>query len=181
MPYRRAIVQIKSSLAPNGKSLLYDLDSVLGFVWAGTSELTADEILNPQIERKAPARENAEEFLLELLTDGKMKQKDISAEAENCGISEITLRRAREKLGIICRRGKGNDKDWYWSLPQLAHTETHEQVEQDEQVTNKDVHVAHVDHVKMNEQVTNQGNFVEIESMDDLPTANLVELPTDEL
>lgn len=156
--FQRAVVQIKSSLAPNGKTILFNLDPERGFEWNGTTDLTEDEILNynQATERDAPARKDAEEFLIELLKNGEMKQKDIAAEAEGYGISDITLRRAREKLGIVCRKGKGEYKGWFW---QLAHTKTHEQVEQHEQHTSKLAHVTHVVHVAEGEQVTLRGKI----------------------
>jgi len=125
MKYKRAITQIKSSLASNGQTILFELDPSLGFLWAGTSDLSPDEILNPATEREAPAREEAEEFLLDILKDGKMKSKDVEIRAKNYGITIKTLRIAREKLGVLCTRGKGNDKSWYW---ELAHNKTDGQI-----------------------------------------------------
>ena len=116
--YRRAICHIKSSLAPVGETILFDLDPSLGFLWAGNSDLTADDILNynQQGKREAPARSEAEEFLKELLSDGKMRSRDIETEAKEAGINIRTLRVAREKLGIICTKGTFPDKAWYWQL-----------------------------------------------------------------
>lgn len=122
MKHRRAVVQIKSSLAPNGQTILFDLDPAHGFLWAGTSELTADDIMNPVIERESPAREEAEEFLTDILKDGKMKSKDVESEAKDFGITIKTLRNAREKLKIVCTRGKGDDKSWYWELAHIQNT-----------------------------------------------------------
>ena len=127
--YRRAIMHTKSSLAPNGETVLFDLDPALGFLWAGTSDLSADEILNYRtpIERPAPARNEAQDFLSDILSNGKMRSKDIDTEAREYGIAPKTLRDAREKMGIICTRGKGEDKSWYW---ELDLSKNHSQVSQ---------------------------------------------------
>jgi len=114
---RRAMVQIKSSLAPAGKPVLFDLDPEKGFAWAGTSDMSAEEILGEDSKIKMPTlRENAEEFLKDILKNGKMKSKDIEEQAEECNINIRTLRVAREKMGIICKRGIGKDSSWYWEL-----------------------------------------------------------------
>ena len=132
--YRRAVIQIKSSLATNGPAILFDMDPEYGFQWAGTDELITAAVLDYHSsgERKAPARMEAEEFLKELLQHGPMNANAIEAEAMKRDIAKITLKRARSALGLICKRGKGEDKAWYW---QLAHTETHERHEPDEPVT----------------------------------------------
>ena len=79
--HHRAVVQIKSSLAPTGKSIVFKLDPDCGFKWAGTSYLTADDILNYHVrkDREAPVRAEAEEFLKDILKDGKVKSKEVEA------------------------------------------------------------------------------------------------------
>jgi len=118
--FRRAVVQVKSSLAPAGKTILFDLDPSLGFLWAGTSDLTADDVLNyqpPAVERKAPRREEAENFLREILKDGVLKSADIKKEARERDITAKSLREARENLKIDCFKGKGEDQSFFWRLP----------------------------------------------------------------
>jgi len=121
--YRRAVVQIKSSLAPSGQTILFNLHPDFGFQWAGVSDLTADEILNHQpTEREAPAREEAEGFLRNILSNGKMRSKDVEAEAKEAGISLKTLRDAREQMRVICKKGEHPDKAWYWQLAPTQNT-----------------------------------------------------------
>jgi len=56
----------------------------------------------------------AQAFLRSLLTDGPRQATAVQKEAEAAGISEATLRRAKEDLGI---KPKKQGKEWYWSLP----------------------------------------------------------------
>ena len=119
--HQRAVVHIKSNCAAYGPTLLYNLDADRGFEWAGTSGLTADEILNGGsfAVHGAPEREDAEHFLTETLKEGKMQSRVVEDEARACGISAMTLRRARERLGVVCTKGKGADKSWYWELTNM--------------------------------------------------------------
>jgi len=114
--HRRAMVQIKSSLAPKGRAQLFDLDPETGFAWAGPSDLSEDEVLYPQAERRAPARKEAEAFLLEVLKDGRRRGTEIEREATELGIAHKTLRKARENLCKRPERGSGSDMAWYWEL-----------------------------------------------------------------
>jgi archaellum biogenesis ATPase FlaH len=114
--YRRAIVQIKSSLAASGKSLLYDLDPMRGFLWAGTSDLTADEILNAPAEREAPERDGCEQFLRELLEDGDVTADEVFKAAKVNGFSVDTVKRAKKEANIKSYKEKITGGKWMWSL-----------------------------------------------------------------
>lgn len=61
--------------------------------------LTADEVLRRQTRGGTPGVE-AESFIRRTLADGPVPAKEIESLAAGAGISDITLRRARERLGI---------------------------------------------------------------------------------
>ena len=47
-----------------------------------------------------------------------MKADDLFEEAEQTGISKVTLKRAKKKLGIKSRKTPGKfDGEWTWELP----------------------------------------------------------------
>src|SRR4029434_2426357 len=63
-------------------------------------------------------RDDAADWLRELLADGPMPQIDVAAAAKENGISPATLRRARVKLGVKPRKeGFQKDARWIWSPP----------------------------------------------------------------
>jgi hypothetical protein len=85
--------------------------------------MTADEALRASENRddRSSAAE-AEEFLRSRLADGaEVSAKEAEEYATNAlGITSITLRRARKKLGVVVRRqsdGFGGKGQWVWSLP----------------------------------------------------------------
>lgn len=87
--------------------------------WTGEAEVTADEIaFGPPPAEQAAARSEGEGFLREALANGPRPAREIEREAEEAGIAGITLRRARQKLGVIVRReGFGSAGRFVWSLP----------------------------------------------------------------
>jgi putative DNA primase/helicase len=76
---------------------------------------TADEALSPETDEDQGVGREARDFLRRLLADGPMTSKAIQKEAGDAGITQATLRRAREKLGAkVDKDGLG---PWTWSLP----------------------------------------------------------------
>ena len=58
--------------------------------------------------------------MLEVLHDGPVKTTDVIAQAKEAGISEATLRRAKDRLGVVAGRaseGNGGKGSWSWRLP----------------------------------------------------------------
>lgn len=80
----------------------------------------ADEALTPD-GTTAPERNEAEQFLLQILNDGAVRSKEIWKEAGQQKISDSTLKRAKQKLGIKAQRigieGEQGGGKWYWKLP----------------------------------------------------------------
>ena len=48
-PSIRVMAHLKNSLAPEGKSIGFELDEITGFRWIGYYDITADELLNDKI------------------------------------------------------------------------------------------------------------------------------------
>ncbi len=118
-PAQKAIVHLKSSLAPKGASVGYALHDG-GLEWAGTSELTAQELLRPEasVEDRTALGE-AKEFLLTTLADGPKPFGDLRKQARAAGVAYGTLRRAKLDLGVKSERGSTGNQGagvWAWSL-----------------------------------------------------------------
>lgn len=64
------------------------------------------------------ARDEAKEFLLELLAEGPVPQKEIKIAAEGAGLGYRTVQRAKDSLGIKARREDFDGSHrWIWRLP----------------------------------------------------------------
>ena len=90
--------------------------------WLGQSEVSAKDLLaTPQDQAHADARSEAVEFLNEVLADGPVAASQVKEEAEDAGIKERTLARAKKTARVITYRegetGKRGKGQWLWKLP----------------------------------------------------------------
>jgi hypothetical protein len=96
--------------------------------WDGKSDLTADDITARETahgndtEEANSALEAAREFLREVLKDGPLLVDDLFTQAKKAGVSEKTLRRAKDKERVKARRRPqdgipGNKWPWEWYDP----------------------------------------------------------------
>jgi archaellum biogenesis ATPase FlaH len=117
-PNVRIIVHDKSSLAPEGKSMAFNLGNEEGFHWLnGYDDVTADELLcGGPSETKA---EIAEEMIRDMLSTGEFVPAEmIYTKAKDKDISARTVNEAKSKIkGITTKKiGKG----WAWALTDNA-------------------------------------------------------------
>ncbi len=110
-PEIRVICQVKSSLAPEAKSIAFRLSEDSGFEWIGEYDITADDLLSGTA--KGTKQKTAMDFLESLLADGKMPQTKIAELADEKGISNKTLRNAKRALDIQAVKV---GSQWYWEL-----------------------------------------------------------------
>ena len=120
----RALAPSKANLvAGDPPSVLFELTAASNFQWAGIdSSITAEQLYDTQRKRASggeSALDEAKEFLLDVLKDGKQPSKEIISMSKQYGISEMTLKRAREELQVDCkeRQGFGRNTVVYWKMP----------------------------------------------------------------
>lgn len=111
-PEIRVVCHVKSSLAPEGKSIAFRLDKDKGFEWIEEYDVSVDDLLSGSI--RGQKTNEAKEFLKETLESGAVAQKKIAEEAESLGIKNRTLWNAKAELNIESEK-IGNQ--WFWSLP----------------------------------------------------------------
>lgn len=110
-PEVRVVCQTKSSLAPEAKAVAFRLNEETGFEWIGELDITADDLLSGTV--KGTKKQAAMDFLENLLADGQMSQKEIIELARQKGISDKTLRNAKDELKI---KSKRVNNQWYWNF-----------------------------------------------------------------
>jgi RecA-family ATPase len=144
---RRLLLPVKNNLAPVGKGLAFRLEQRLvddpakgivasSVVWETEPvTTTADQALKAVDDQGAVsgAGSEAEELLRDMLASGPVAMKDIQAEAREAGLSWATVRRAKDRVGVVAERkshGFGGKGEWLWRLtdphkvliaPQDAH------------------------------------------------------------
>ena len=112
-PEIRVVCHVKSSLAPEGKSIAFRLDKDTGFEWIGEYDISADDLLSG--ENRGQKIRSAKEFLKEVLESGSVAQTKVAEEAESRGIKKKTLWNAKKELEIDSVK-IGNQ--WFWMLPE---------------------------------------------------------------
>ena len=112
-PEIRIVCHVKSSLAPEGKSIAFRLDKESGFEWIGEYDISANDLLRGNC--RGQKIKGAKEFLLEMLADGAVEQNAILKEAESRGIKGKTLWNAKKALGV---QSKKTGNRWSWMLPE---------------------------------------------------------------
>lgn len=110
-PEIRVVCQTKSSLAPEAKAVAFRLNEETGFEWIGELDITADDLLSGTV--KGTKKQAAMDFLENLLADGQISQKEIIELARQKGISDKTLRNAKDELKI---KSKRVNNQWHWSF-----------------------------------------------------------------
>ena len=128
---RRLFLPVKNNLAPLGKGLAFRLeqrlvaDGIVGSSVAWETEtvtITADQALQAADDRGGGggAGIDAEEFLREALASGAVAVIDLKADAKEAGLSWATIRRAKDRLGIVAKReshGRDGGGRWTWAMP----------------------------------------------------------------
>jgi hypothetical protein len=122
----RVLASTKNNLAMPPRSLMFILEEAEGGAvrinWLGDTDVSAKDLLGTsQDQEHTDARGEAVEFLSDVLANGPLPSTDVIEEAEDAGIAEKTLRRAKKLLGVVAyregeagRRGAGH---WLWKLP----------------------------------------------------------------
>ena len=121
----RVFGPIKANLSAPAKPLGFRVTNGQ-FTWETRPvDISMSDLLHtPSSPDERSAIDDAEDFLRQLLKEGAVPRRQIMQEAEEAGISERTLKRAKSRLGVEANRvsdgneGKGH---WEWSLPAQPH------------------------------------------------------------
>ena len=113
----RVLVHDKSSLAPEGKSLAFNLGNEDGFRWLdGYDEISAEDLLSGISSQQETKTMQAEEIIRTMLEDGtEIPGEDIVRAAARKQISRRTVNEAKKNIAGIVSRKVGTK--WMWSIP----------------------------------------------------------------
>jgi len=120
-PDQRVLASVKSNLSAPPSSLAFHFTDDGSFIWDGKVDIDADSMLATADIRGPRARDEARAFLHSILKDGRVRSNEVIQEAKQLGISEKTLRRAKDDKGIevvrIGENGSHGGGVWWWNLP----------------------------------------------------------------
>lgn len=118
---RLILAVTKSNLAPLAPSIAYrivDCNGAGRIAWEGASTLTAAQLLSaPTTSEERGALDEAKAVLGDLLHFGPVPSKDVQRHGRDAGISDATLGRAKDALGVRSIRPAGFTGPWSWELP----------------------------------------------------------------
>ena len=112
-PQIRVMVQDKSSLAPEGEPIAFELGKENGFRWLGHYDISVDDLLSGIPKEKKS--EQAENLILEYLSKGKYPHQALLKKAQAVGISKRVLDEAKKALNV---QSVKEGSQWYWQLPE---------------------------------------------------------------
>ena len=122
-PERRVLAVTETNIAKRAPSLAFRVtppptdDAAPGVEWLEQSELTADQLVAPPSEGQRSAVTEAEEWLVAALAGGAAPSRVIATEAEREGFSGATLRRAKQRVGVVPTKEAGAGGQWMLRLP----------------------------------------------------------------
>ncbi|MGD0266199.1 MAG: AAA family ATPase [Candidatus Methylomirabilota bacterium] len=123
-PERRLFLPVKNNLGPKPPGLAFRLaaaGSAVRVEW-DTDPVAVDAdaaLAGPEPPEERGEREEAKEFLTELLAARPVPSEDVKRQARAAGIAERTLFRAKRDLGVKADK-EGFRGGWVWSLSPKA-------------------------------------------------------------
>jgi DNA-binding transcriptional ArsR family regulator len=117
------MLPVKNNVAPKQGGLTYRIASktieqgieTSCIEWTGLTDTNADDALS---QPRAPKKNDAIEFLIDILKDGPLPLNDIAEAAKKSGITWSTVRRAYDYLDIAAIKEKKFQGKWLWYTPE---------------------------------------------------------------
>jgi hypothetical protein len=131
-PARRLMLPLKNNLAPEPLGLGFRIRSVQTASGISVARVdwepnavttTANEAIAAELEapRDRSARDEAAEFLRDLLKNGPVPASEVLEGARAANIKEKTLRRAKVEIGVkVGKTGNDTGSQWHWRLSDTA-------------------------------------------------------------
>jgi len=118
--HRRLFLPIKTNLSHDPKGLAFRIENSRLIFEDQPIEIRAEDALSNEVQDETTAIAQACEWLQEALSDGTLPAKDCFRMAKDNSISEASLRRAKQKLGVRSSKHGALEKSrWMWELPKM--------------------------------------------------------------
>lgn len=119
-PERRLLLAVKQNLSAPASGMAFRVNATSGTArveWdSGVVNLTANDVLGgTEVQEGQSEKQEAIEWLRELLADGPVAAKKVRSDAEAAGLSWATVRRAKDALGIKPQKSTYHG-GWEWRL-----------------------------------------------------------------
>ena len=121
-PERLIEASVKNNIARRPDSMAFRLvagpmnSDVAVIQRAGTSSLSAQDLISELVVRKSRAVDEAEQWLSKELAAGPRPAAEMYESAAAAGIARRTLKHALRKVGRARKIGFGSEGQWVWSL-----------------------------------------------------------------
>ncbi len=123
-PRRRLLLPIKNNIAPDTGGLAYRIeplgvDGCPAVAWEPDAvNVSADDALAGDRDEGGgrTERDDAAEWLADLLVHGPRPARDVERDARDAGYSIATVRRAKAAIGVVSRKPAFGGP-WEWTLP----------------------------------------------------------------
>ena len=110
-PEIRVMAHEKSSLAPEGQPIAFELSTDNGFKWLGHYDISIDDLLSGASREKKS--DMAESLIRECLSDGRYPQQALMNKAKHMGISKRIVDEAKKRLNV---QSVKDGSQWLWQM-----------------------------------------------------------------
>jgi Bifunctional DNA primase/polymerase, N-terminal/AAA domain/Primase C terminal 1 (PriCT-1) len=127
---RRVLAHVKSNVSQQAQSLAFEVKPIelpgdeairtARLALKGTSHVNGGDLLEVLQGQERAERDEAADFLRELLKDEPKPSKDVKAATAEAGLGWKTVERAKTVVGVVVKResdGFGGSGKWTWELP----------------------------------------------------------------
>lgn len=111
-PEVRVMAHEKSSLAPEGEPVAFELSADNGFRWLGHYDISIDDLLSGVSQEKKS--DLAEKLIRDCLSDGRYPQQALMDKAKRMDISKRIIDEVKKRLNV---RSVKDGNQWFWQLP----------------------------------------------------------------
>ena len=111
-PEVRVMAHEKSSLAPEGEPVAFELSADNGFRWLGHYDISIDDLLSGVSREKKS--DLAEKLIRDWRSDGRYPQQALMDKAKRMDISKRIIDEVKKRLNV---RSVKDGNQWFWQLP----------------------------------------------------------------
>jgi putative DNA primase/helicase len=90
-------------------------------MWMAQTDIAANDAMAAADGHSSSTKREAREFLQEALREGPVLQQEVIADAKANGISQRTLRRAKDDLKVQAYKARTANGGWMWGLPKMRN------------------------------------------------------------